>query len=140
MSKSLGDKHFIGLFEDAVSVREKVKTAVTDSGEAPAGLDISPGVENLFQLLAAAGRKDLVADFTDLYRKRQLKYGLLKDEVVTALMAILAPIAERRALIREDYVLEITYEGSRIARRQAIETLAQAREAAGLLHRNLRRG
>jgi len=46
MSKSLGDKHVIGLFEEEASVRKKVKTAVTDSNMAKLALDTMKAATN----------------------------------------------------------------------------------------------
>ena len=54
MSKSLGDKHYISLFETEDSIRKKVKTAVTDTGGQPGG-EMSPGVANLFTIIKACG-------------------------------------------------------------------------------------
>ena len=60
MSKSLGPKHVIGVFEEPASIRRKVKSAVTDTGDAPASADgaLSPGVEGLLTLLEVAGDGD----------------------------------------------------------------------------------
>src|SRR6478672_4984268 len=56
MSKSLGPRHYIGLFEEPASVRAKVQAAVTDPGILPPGVTMSPGVANLFAILRACGQ------------------------------------------------------------------------------------
>ena len=55
MSKSLGDKHVLGLFEAEDSIRKKIRSAVTDLGEE--SKEMSPGVQNLFTLLKASGNE-----------------------------------------------------------------------------------
>ncbi len=54
MSKSLGEKHYINLFGEEDRVRKQIKSAVTDTGDTPAG-QMSAGVQNLFEILRACG-------------------------------------------------------------------------------------
>ncbi len=56
MSKSSGERHYIALFEDEKSLRNKIKSAVTDSGDRPPEGLMSPGVANLFEILGACGK------------------------------------------------------------------------------------
>ena len=67
MSKSLGEKHYIGVFEPEASVRKKIRSHVTDVGatERTGGRDIPPGVGNLLGLLQASAPADLVAQFEE---------------------------------------------------------------------------
>src|SRR5687767_1601558 len=51
MSASLGPKHHINVFSDPDVIRKQIRSAVTDSGEAPVAGQLSAGVENLFSLL-----------------------------------------------------------------------------------------
>lgn len=61
MSASLGEKHNIDVFADPERIRKQVRSAVTDTGDTPAGT-MSPGVENLFTLLnACKNRKPTTA-------------------------------------------------------------------------------
>ncbi|MDV7397832.1 tryptophan--tRNA ligase, partial [Arthrospira platensis SPKY1] len=52
MSKSAGDKHYINVFAEPQVIRKQIKSAVTDTGDTPTG-EMSPGVQNLFELLKA---------------------------------------------------------------------------------------
>ena len=66
MSKSLGDKHYIALFEAEDSIRRKIKTAVTDSGDTPEG-EMSAGVSNMFSIIKALNRMDIYDDLMQEY-------------------------------------------------------------------------
>ena len=85
MSKSLGEKHYIGVFAEEAQVRKQIKSAVTDSGTPEAGV-MSAGIENLFTLLKACQKmEDYHALLLD-YEAGTLKYGHLKEKVADALV------------------------------------------------------
>ncbi len=136
MSKSLGPKHCIGLFEEEASIRKKVASAVTDvGGVAPEGGALSPGVEGLLTLLAAAGHAERAAEWrTGFLSGGERKYAPLKAEVADALCAMVAPLRERRAdlLATKAQVRDQVRDMSSGARRTARATLAEARERMGL--------
>lgn len=134
MSKSLGPKHVIGVFEAPDVIRRKVKSAVTDTGEAPADGSLSPGVEGLLTLLRAAGREDEAAVFEAQYAKGTRRYAPLKEAVGEALVAATEPLRERRRALRADRetVIERLRESSARAREIARATLAEVREHTGL--------
>ena len=137
MSKSLGPKHYIGLFEEEDSIRRKIRSAVTDSGAAPAGdaedRQASPGIENLLTLLGACGHQDEAAQMRRDYFAGTLRYVDLKGLTADALVALTSEMRERRAdILRRETDLEgrIMEMGER-ARAVAGETLAIAREKMG---------
>ena len=139
MSKSLGPKHYIGLFEDEDSIRRKIRSAVTDSGAGPpdpgdAGdREASPGIENLLTLLAACGQADDADRMREDYFAGTLRYVDLKGLTADALVALTGEMRDRRAdILRRETDLEgrIMEMGER-ARAVAGETLALAREKLG---------
>lgn len=133
MSKSLGSRHYIGLFEEEDSVRMKIRSAVTDSGDVAAG-DMSPGIENLLTILAACGHADDAAQMRKDYFAGTLRYVDLKGRTADALVALTGEMRERRAeILRRETDLDgrIMAMGER-ARAMAGETLALAREKTGL--------
>lgn len=133
MSKSLGSRHYIGLFEEEDSIRGKIRSAVTDSGDTPPG-EVSPGIENLLTLLAACGHDDDAAQMREDYFAGTLRYVKLKGRTADALVALTGEMRARRAdvLHREaDLDGRIMAMGER-ARAMAGETLARAREMVGL--------
>ena len=143
MSKSLGPRHYIGLFEEEDSIRKKIRSAVTDSGVPGAAGDgdeddadsrrASPGIENLLTLLAACGHEADAGRMREDYFAGTLRYVDLKAMTADALVALTTEMRERRAdILRRETDLEgrIMAMGER-ARTMAGETLALARERMG---------
>jgi tryptophanyl-tRNA synthetase len=131
MSKSLGAKHHLGLFEDEASIRAKIRSAVTDSGGP--GTEVSPGVENLFRILAAIAPP---TEYERLERAREegsLKYTDLKEAVANHLVAALRPLRERRAALTPALARDALERGAARARHIARATLAEARDCIGIL-------
>jgi anthranilate synthase component 1 len=130
MSKSAGDKHCIGLFEEEASIRKKVKTAVTDSGELPAGVYMSPGVANMFEIIRACGKDSLADEMEAEYKKGDFKYGPLKQVVADALVEVTSRLRARREEIAAQP--EVVDRHVRQAREIAAETLRGVRKLTGL--------
>jgi tryptophanyl-tRNA synthetase len=136
MSASLGPKHHIDVFEDPNVVSKQIRSAVTDSGDVRPGT-MSPGVENLFQLLKASGRKqDAYEELLNDYREGGLQYGKLKSVVGEALVEMTEPMREKRREISKD---KRTYKdrvraSSEVIRKVAQQTLAEVKDLVGLLN------
>ncbi len=133
MSKSLGPKHYIGLFEDEKSIRKKVNKAVTDSGNEMEG-KMSAGVKNLFTLLKAA---ENISDYDALmkeYNNGTLQYGKLKAVVGDTLVSLTNAFKERKKELEKDEasVHDILQELSAQAREIAEETIQKVRTLTGL--------
>lgn len=131
MSKSLGARHYLGLFEDERSIRRKIRTAVTDPGGP--GAEPSPGVENLFRILAETAPP---AEHERLSRARKdgsLRYADLKEAVADHLVAALAPLRERRAALAPSFAYGVLEQGAARARDIARSTLVEARDRIGIL-------
>ena len=133
MSKSLGDKHYIGLFEEEDKIRKKVRSAVTDTGNTPEG-EMSPGVENLFTLLKACSKEDAVISFTQDYKAGKLRYSDLKNTTADALVELTAPFRKKKEELLKDrvYVEGIMKEHSIKAVEIATETLNNVKRLAGM--------
>jgi tryptophanyl-tRNA synthetase len=135
MSKSLGPKHYIGLFDDRPTVEAKVMSAVTDAG--PSGEGMSPGVANLFTILNAS---DSVAwePLRSEYSAGTLKYRDLKGAVVDAVSALTSRLRNRRAelLHGKRNPLEIARSCSAQARLEAKRTVMEVRALVGLPERS----
>ena len=134
MSKSLGPKHYVGLFEEEDSVRRKIRSAVTDSGTPPASGEASPGVENLLTILAACGFEEDADQMRRDYFAGSLRYVDLKGRTADALVALTGEMRERRAdvLGREKDLDEVIHAMAGRARAMAGETLALVREKTGM--------
>ena len=131
MSKSLGDKHWIGVFEDEASARKKIKSAVTDTG-GPKTEAMSPGVANLFLLLEQTAPASAIEPLLAAHKAGALKYSELKDAVANHLMDALRPLREKRATITEKYAREVLAAVAERARKIARATIAEARDKIGL--------
>ncbi len=132
MSKSLGSKHFITLFEEENSIRKKIKSAVTDTGEPSE--EMSPGLTNLFELLKACGKDDDVTSLRNDYDAGQLRYVNLKGAVADALVELTGRLRTEREQLMQDLPLvwkQIRI-GSEAAREIARETLREVRNLVGL--------
>jgi tryptophanyl-tRNA synthetase len=134
MSKSMGDKHYIGIFETEDSIRKKVKTAVTDLGAQPAG-EMSPGVANLFTIIQACGNKEAWEMLKIEYNGGNLKYKDLKETAADSLVRTLQPFRERRAELNADRarMKSLVQEHSAVARDYAENTLNEVKDLAGLI-------
>ena len=130
MSKSLGDKHYVALFEEEKTFRKKIMRAVTDSGE---GNEISPGIANLVELLRAVSEDDLATSYEEQAKTGELMYGKLKGSVADALMDTLSPLRRKREELDKDLeaLNELIHKGSLQARELAAKTLENVRGLIG---------
>ena len=132
MSKSVNSPLGTILVLDPPSeIERKVKKAVTDTdGEVRYDPEAKPGLSNLIELLAAATGRTPSEVAVGYHR-----YGDLKGDLAQALIELLAPIQERRALLAADpgAVGSLLATGADKARHVASATYRRAAEAVGLL-------
>ncbi|MGB3545688.1 MAG: tryptophan--tRNA ligase [Saprospiraceae bacterium] len=135
MSASLGEKHNINVFADEARIRKQIRSAVTDTGDTPAG-EMSAGVENLFSLLRAAGGAEAYQSLMEDYRAGSLKYVDLKEAVADGLVAVSAPIRERRETIQSDRkaAKDAIKASSAEIRKRAQQTVKEVKEMTGLMN------
>lgn len=132
MSKSLGDKHYIALFESADDIRKKVKTAVTDSGDTPEG-QMSEGVANIFRIIQSLGAQEVHDELMTAYLSGEKMYGKLKNGLADTLIAFTQTLHTRKAALLEDKDLdEKILTASEGVRKRAQQTLKEVREITGL--------
>jgi tryptophanyl-tRNA synthetase len=136
MSKSLGEKHFISIFEEEKSLRKKVGSAVTDAGDEQERGIMSPGVENLFIMLKASGKEELHRHMMETYKDpaAKLSYKDLKEAVSDSLVAMTSAFTEKRKelLINKKEIKNQIKEAAANIRKIAQETLREVKELAGL--------
>lgn len=135
MSKSAGEKHYINVFADEATIRRQIKSAVTDSGDTPAGT-MAEGVANLFELIKACGWTDDHARLMDAYRAESLKYVDLKQVAADALVQLTQGFIERKKEINADKrrLKEQVRQSSAEIRKIAQETLREVKDLTGLLN------
>ena len=132
MSKSAGEKHHINVFADEARIRKQIKSAVTDTGQASEGM--SAGVENLFSLLGASGKKEAHEYLRTCYQNGTLKYSELKAEVAEGLVGLSAVFKDRKAAIEQDKknIKNQIKASSAQIRKRAQETVKEVKELTGL--------
>jgi len=133
MSKSLGEKHYVNLFGEEARIRKQVKSAVTDTGDTPAG-EMSPGVANLFEILHACGQIDAHNALMTDHQSGALRYSDLKETVADALSALTTAFRERLNTLNADKknVKAQIQDSSAVIRKRAQQTLKEVREIVGL--------
>lgn len=132
MSKSMGEKHYLGLFEGKNSITRKIRSAVTDCGNNETG--VSRGVANLLTILGACGKLNLKESLHTEAAQGTLQYSVLKEEVAKAIIELTTPFSERRAELaaNKKKVLEEVYESSQKIRLKAQATIREVKEIVGL--------
>jgi tryptophanyl-tRNA synthetase len=120
------------VLDDRATVEKKFKRAVTDSGNEIRRAPDKPGVSNLIDILAAARGATPEAVEADLATARG--YGDLKVATAEAVNALLDPVRERYAELRqdEDALEAIFAAGAEKARPIASETLRDVRRVMGI--------
>jgi tryptophanyl-tRNA synthetase len=135
MSKSAGAKHYISVFEEEKRIRKQIRSAVTDTGDTPAGT-MSAGVTNLFSLLKACEQQDAYQSLMQDYEADALKYVDLKEAVGEALVGLSATFKERKAEIiadKKNVKNQIKASAFEI-RKRAQETVKEVKELSGLMN------
>ncbi len=133
MGKSLGPKHYINVFAEEAQIRKQIRSAVTDAGDTPAG-QLSPGVDNLLSLLAAAGEPAQSAAMREDALAAKLQYVQLKDATADALVAVSSQLrdAKRDVLADKNAIKTQLKDSSAAIRQRAQQTLREVKDLAGL--------
>jgi tryptophanyl-tRNA synthetase len=132
MSKSLGPQHYVGLFEEEKSIREKIKRAVTDSEkEVRYDLKNKPAISNLLAIYSG------IADTPIKKLEENLKdssYVEFKSALADALIEHLRPIQTRyKELLNNPGEAAATFAaGAKKASEVAEKTMSLVREKVGL--------
>jgi tryptophanyl-tRNA synthetase len=97
---------------------------------------MSPGVENLFRLLKAAGQVEMHTALMNDYNAGSLQYVTLKDAVADALVSLSDSIREKKKEVMADkktYKDRVKASAAEI-RKSAQQTLQEVKELTGLMH------
>ena len=131
MSKSLGDKHYVGLMEPEDRIARKIRSAVTDPGGRPTE-ELSPGVANLIGLVRLCGEAGEADRLEAAARAGTLLYGDLKNRVVEAVVELLRPIRARRQHLDDEQIRRLAARGAERASALAGQTMAEVRRLLGV--------
>ncbi len=133
MSKSASSAYnYIALTDDADTVRNKIKKAVTDSGSEIVYSNEKPALKNLLTIFAG-----VTSDTPEVIASRYAGKGYadFKADLAEAITAFLAPIQARYAEIRgdEQHLTEILRIGARRAEPLAKQTMHKVKNAVGFV-------
>ena len=133
MGKSEGN--CIYLVDEEKVLRKKVMRAKTDEGPKEPNQPVSEPVENLFTLLELTSGPEIVQQYRDAYADCSIRYGDLKKQLAEDILKVTTPIRERYQAIRADeaYIAKVVRQGAERARERAAKTLAEVREAMGII-------
>jgi tryptophanyl-tRNA synthetase len=122
----------VGLLDPPDTVRRKVRSAVTDSGNEVRRGEDKPGITNLIDMMAVATGstpEEIEARYDGT------GYGKFKEDVAEAVVALLDPIRLRYGELRANQAVlrAILAEGAAKAELIAAETLEVAYERVGFV-------
>lgn len=135
MSKSAGEKHYISVFAEENRLRKQIRSAVTDTGETIDGV-MSEGIQNLFELLKAAGKIEDYSSLKSDFHSGNLKYVDLKDAVANGLVEISNEFIEKKKELQsnkkeiKNQIKQSSWEIRKIAQ----ETIKEVKDLTGLLN------
>lgn len=131
MGKSEGNCLY--LKDDAKTLEQKVKRALTDAGPTAPNSEKPECIENLFLLLRLVSSEEVVNYFEEKWNTCEIRYGDLKKQLAEDIIATTAPIRERILEIEKDdaYLARVAREGAEKARESASRTLQEVRKIMG---------
>ncbi|MDD4638105.1 MAG: tryptophan--tRNA ligase [Bacteroidales bacterium] len=131
MGKSEGN--CIYLMDDPKEIEKKVKKALTDQG--PESMNsIKPDyIENLFTILKVVSTPEVVQFYEEKWNKCEIRYGDLKKQLASDIIAVTSPIRERILEIKndDDYLRKVSRMGAEKARESASKTIKEVRDIMG---------
>jgi tryptophanyl-tRNA synthetase len=132
MSKSASSEYnFVAMSDDAETIRNKIKRAVTDSGSQVKATDDKLAIRNLLNIFSGVTGKSI----SELEQEFEGKnYGEFKNALSDALIALLAPIQKKyhELLSNPDELRNILARGSERAAPIAQKTLQEVKKKVGL--------
>ncbi len=132
MSKSADSTlNYIGILDDAATISNKIKRAVTDSGSEIKASAEKPAITNLLNIFAeVTGRS--IAEIEQEYAGKN--YGQFKEVLADAVIKYLDPIQKKydKIIQDQDGLIKILENGSARAGEIAPKTLTEVKEKIGL--------
>lgn len=134
MSKSLGPKHYISVFEEEKRIRKQIRSAVTGNEQGDLK-KMSPGIRNLLTLLKATGNSEGFDNFLEDYQNEKLRFVDLKDMTADALVKMSEGFRLRKQELKANRskVKDVIKESSARIRKVAQETVKDVKNLAGLM-------
>lgn len=133
MSKSI-EGSFINLTDDLETIKKRLASALTDSGQIGGDVPKQGGVANLFALLKLFESQEIYNKYVQDYREKIIRYTDLKETLTQAIYKELQPFQERRKEFEKNAsnVDSIIEEGAEKAKVLAKETMQEVKQKMGL--------
>ncbi len=134
MGKSEGNG--IYLADDEKTIRKKVMKAKTDAGPQEPNSELSPEVQNLFDLARIVSANDTVDFFLNAYKDCSIRYGDFKKQLAEDIVNFNKPIREKILSISSDeaYLKKVVRLGAEKASESANKTIKEVRQIIGFRH------
>ena len=132
MSKSdETDKGYISMFDDAATIRRKIRSAVTDSiGVIKYDPENQKGLANLINIFASVTDRSIESIAEEF---KDSNYKEFKEALGEALVQVLIPIQEKyREIIKSEELQEILDKGREIASDYAFKKMRKCKRKIGL--------
>lgn len=133
MGKSEGEGNAIFLNDDPKKLRKKVMRAVTDSGPTKMNQEKPEVIQNLFSLMKAVSKPDVVDYFNDQYNNCTIRYGDMKKQLAEDIINFTEPFREKISELssNDEYINKVMNIGAEKARISARKTIADVRQIIG---------
>lgn len=131
MGKSEGN--CIYLSDSSKIIEKKVKRALTDSGPTEPNSIKPDYIENLFTIMRVVSTQEVVEHYESKWNSCEIRYGDMKKQLATDIIAVTTPIRERILDLEKDtdYLRKVANEGAERARENASKTIQEVRKIMG---------
>ena len=134
MSKSAENpNNYIALLDSPETIREKIKSAVTDSeSEIKYDVENKPAISNLLLIYSLFSKK-LISELEKEYEGKN--YSVLKKDLAEVVIEGLSPIQKKyqELSVNPDYIKKVLRAGAEKAKIIASQTMTEVREKIGFL-------
>ncbi|MDD2476754.1 MAG: tryptophan--tRNA ligase, partial [Dysgonamonadaceae bacterium] len=105
----------------------------TDSGPTEPNSVKPDYIENLFTIMRVVSSDDVIAHYEDKWNRCEIRYGDMKKQLATDIIAVTSPIRERILELEKDtdYLHKVASEGAEKARESASKTIREVRKIMG---------
>ncbi len=125
---------YINLTDSLETIKQRLATVPTDSGELGGEVPEKGGVATLFQLLKLFGEIETYNKYEKDYKEKKIRYQSLKEELAEVIFNELTPIREKREELESSLDLDQLLEDhAQRCREIASQTLIEVKQKMGLL-------
>ncbi|MCX6745577.1 MAG: tryptophan--tRNA ligase [Candidatus Parcubacteria bacterium] len=132
MSKSAGPNHYIAINDEPEIIQEKLKRAVTGTGNEEV---LPAGAQNLMALLAEFGIPKQTIYFKDQIKNKTIRYSELKETLAKDISEYFADFRKKRKELEKkpQYLEKVLKEGGQKAQKVAQKTLKEVKSLIGVI-------